>query len=283
MNELIERYKLIDIKLKLIFLLVLCAIIGFMSYEESIVPAQDAFEAAKNEAEKLDIEVASLSKSGQSVVAIEAELRKSDAEITNLLELLPDDAELDRVLGYFANAAKDTGVEIKEFNPGEEGGKPGPDNAPDLPFPGPGGADPGRKKEPLDKAPAPKALPVRTTKLKVVLEGSFPQVLTFFDKTLGLPRILKIDSYTMKTEQKDAKKLIADPRLTVEVNYVVYSQKLSGGMDDFAAAPSPGGLAKMEPPAGAPGASVVPGAPEAAAAPPAGLSAKPLGAKPDGE
>ena len=324
MNELIERYKTIDIKLKLLLLLGMCGLVGYYSYEESAIGAEQGYEAAKFDAEKLDAEVAALSKSGQSVVAIEAELRKSDAEITNLLELLPSDSELDRVLGYFAIAARETGVEIKEFLPVEEGNgsASNSDGAPPAgPVPG-AVVDPGRTKDApsvpgAEKGASPvRSLPVSTSKLKVVLVGSFPQIVTFFDKTLSLPRILKIDSYTMKTNETDAKKLAASPRLNVEANYVAFSQKLNKGSEPGApamklagslpiaegAAPPPSGAAQASKP-GFPPAPAAPDAASAQAPPPPnsippsgpaaavpkapavpdGMSAKPLGGQAGGE
>lgn len=317
MNELLERLKIIDIKIKLLVLLVLCIAAGYYGYEDWISTAQSAYDAAKLDAEKMDEEIVTVSKAGQSIVAIEAELRKSDAEISGLLELLPMDSELDRVLGYFATAAKETGIEMREFLPGEDSASKAAEAEKSAISPAPANAqtNPPKKDEvpPTEKASPAKVLPVNTTKLKVTLIGTFPQIVSFFDSTLSMPRILKIESYTMKSEQKDAKTFVRDPKLLVEVNYVAYYQKLNTPIENLASkatlASTPQGSeqpagsvkspvlgpttepAKVTPPGAASNSdtaiavppAAAPNADTASAPPPAALSAKPLGKDPSAE
>jgi len=179
-------YRKLPIQLKLALLLLLTSAAAAYSYYESVEPAFAAHQAALDEMDTLEQEIEKLNKAGQSIVAIETELRKADEDISLLLDLLPGDPEVDRVLGYFATASKETGVEIRDFEPEAAGGV-GAQGAPTPPAPN-------DKKE----SDTPAVEHVSKTPIKLKLHGSFVQLTSFLDRVLGLPRVIRVVSFDFK-------------------------------------------------------------------------------------
>lgn len=303
-ERLLEQYRRIPIQLKLVVLLLLTALVGAYSYYESVEMAIENLKKAEEEMAELDKQVESLNAAGQNIVAVQSEMRKADEEIAMLLDLLPAESEMERVLGFFAAAAKETGVEIKEFEPGKTDdpqptptpgapGQPQPGGIPPpvIPVPGAPGApgDPKAGKPP----PPPVDESVRRQNVKVKLSGSFPQVVAFFDKVLGLPRVLRMTTFELRSENAFLQEnqplhpaLVGrfmapqkpveppPPKIAVVAEFDAYSQR--GMLDQFKkeaeATPTPAPAAPVAPPAGAPNAEAPP-----APGGDASLSAKPLG------
>lgn len=241
MEELNEQFRTMDIRLKLALLAIITAAAGYFSYTEHIDPAHLDLAAAKSEDEALGTELASLSGTGQSRVRLEAETKKADEELLGLMESLPASLDIEKILAAFANSAKETGVEMVQFLPGEgnTGTGPGatatppPPPAP-PPTPGPDGTMP-------RVVPTPAAISIEgnitRSALKVTILGTYPQIVAFFDRVLGMPRILRLESFRFKRQDPDSNnKLVPNPRLTVEAAFTAFTQR--GGVE-LGLAPAP--------------------------------------------
>jgi Tfp pilus assembly protein PilO len=296
-EKYIEHYRKLTPQLKILILIVLCALSAAYSWYESVEPAFAAHQMVVEEMAQLDGEVESLNKAGQNIVAVESELRKADEEIALLLDLLPSDPEIDRVLNYFATASKETGVELQEFVPEDAAKKKEVDAAAAQATPPVAPKPP--EKAPVVPPPPTAADEVTRTLVTVKLTGSFSQITAFLDRVLGLPRVLRVASFNYNApEGSDAPKepgssvggneggteAAGGPRLSANVVFEAFSQK---GLVEPAQSQVPA------PPAGAPPAGTLP-PPELSSVPNAAgigapasedpsLSAKPLPLEAPGE
>jgi len=283
MEQIIERYRRLPLQFKLLILFLATGGAAGYGWMTNVDPALENVKVAEGENEALEMEIANLNKAGRNIVAVEAELRKADEDIAALLDLLPGEPEVDRVLGYFAIASKETGVEVKDFVPINVEGAPTP--APvstPPPVTEPGKPDDPSKMNALN-APPPVDDSVMNTVINVKLQGSFAQMALFFDRVLGLPRVIRLTSFELKNESKAAtgtpqsgdviESNAGAPKLTVSATFEAYSQK--GLIDQFRReeqeAPKP-----TPPQAAAGGASGTPaGTPSDAAAPAPGTPGAP--------
>jgi Tfp pilus assembly protein PilO len=247
MDELIERYRNLKLLYKILFLLLATGGLAYFSYTESYVPAEANLLLAQEEHDKLSQELTNASQSGQSLVSVEEQLRKTEEELTTLLESLPQEVDIDRLLANFADSAKETGTEIKSFIPNDDSSGANPTS------PAPTAAQP-QTPPPVAETPVPGAPAVAVTPtssdmkripIKVTLTGTYPQIVSFFDKILSLPRVINLSSFSLKKDEKE-KKLMMTPKLSVDATFIAFEQK--GGV--FAAP-----LAEPPPPPAAAAAS----------------------------
>jgi Tfp pilus assembly protein PilO len=254
MEQLVEKYRSIPLQAKAVVLVLVLAASGYYSYDLHIVPALANLEAANAEMASQTQEVESLNQAGQNIVAVNSDIRKADEEINAMLDLLPVDPEMDRVLSYFASAAKETGVDIREFEPSsatqEASGTP--PAAPSATAPAASGAASGSPAPAATaSSAAAAAAPVADQNvdkipLKISLHGSFPQIVAFFDRILGLPRIIRLENFEFKNEGGMAAPRLdtlprsnvpetssepESPKLIISANFSVYYQK--GLIDQF--------------------------------------------------
>jgi Tfp pilus assembly protein PilO len=303
-EKFLETYNKMKPEVKILILFLLTAATAYYSYVESVEPALAAHQTARDEMSSLEKELENLNQAGQSIVAVETELRKADEDITLLLDLLPGDPEVDRVLGYFASAAKETGVDIREFEPqdgnepkaGAEG-TPSPENLPPTPVAPEGAAAKGGTASQVAVAEEN----VTKTPIKLKLHGTFAQLTTFLDNVLGLPRVMRVASFDFQAPSGSDKAKEANgatgpgpgpgpgpdsapvqaetpspesgegpPKLQADVTIEAYSQK--GMLEQFQKenmAPAPGASAVSAGPSGLGGSETVPGATDGGVPPPA--------------
>jgi hypothetical protein len=117
MEELLEKYKSIPPLGKLGILLLGMALALYYSYDSVVVPAKADQASAMEEQAKLEDELKSISSVGQSIVALESEVKRADDEINSLVELLPLEPAVDKLLGLFSSAAKLSSVTMTSFVP----------------------------------------------------------------------------------------------------------------------------------------------------------------------
>lgn len=285
MEKAWEYYRNFPRHYKIILLLLLMGAVGGMSYVEQVQPAIDELEAARIEDETLTSEVGSMSKSGQTLVTVEAEMRKLDDELNSMLESLPPEPEFEKILGSMASVAKETAIELVQFTPDEKSLKSSseqPEAAPGGAAPAPGAPPPPNEMQQGAAQPTgvPTARPleaVRPVTFKIELAGQFSQIVTFFDRVLNLPRVIRLDSFSIRTDRPN--KLVPYQKLFVEATFIAYTQRQSEVFGARLAKADTGAASEVKgttnqsadmPPAPLPGAG-------SAAQPAEGLSAKPLG------
>lgn len=281
MEKFLEQYREMPAHVKAIILILLTAASAYYSYLEYVEPAFAVRQAAIDEMAALEQEIQSLNSAGQNIVAVEQEIRKADEDLFVLLELLPGDPEIDNVLGLFAAAAKESGVEIRDFEPLENSAEAPPAAAPPA-VPNPPAADEqsGGPSDASQNAGASTSAEapvvddsVTKTPIKLKVNGTFAQLAVFLDSTLGLPRVLRVVNLDLnapsgsdkpKESGGDSQGVLSDgsPRLQADVTFEAYSQK--------------GNLEQIRSEKRAPEPSVVPPAAPAPDGADLSLSAKPL-------
>lgn len=196
LEEVAERYKLLNIKHKAIILLVFFVLFGYLSWS-SVEIAEADLESAKNENQELETKIQELSNSGQNLVAVEAKRRKAEQDLSALMELLPEDVEIEEVLAILSAAARDTGVIINKFEPMNPDDPVGKAQAPSLALgnpsqPPPPGGGMGISPSGGDTT--------QEVSFKISINGTYAQMTSFFDRVLSTPRIIRLTDFNYKVD-----------------------------------------------------------------------------------
>lgn len=230
MEQILARLRALSAKAKLLILLAITGLCGFIGYTDAIEPAHTALDSAKAEDDQLSKELEGLSKASKSVVTIEGELKKIDEDLKLLMESLPTEAELEKVLGYLATSAKETGSDLREFKPIDSAAaNPNGGQIPTAIATPVSLLDSAAK--PSNIAPvAPSAMDtVSQVRFNIVVSGYYSQVVSFFDRVLSLPRVMRLETFTIKSETPA--RLSTMPRVIVEAGFVAFTQKAALGVD----------------------------------------------------
>jgi Tfp pilus assembly protein PilO len=187
LEQVFEQYNAMKMKVKALLLAVIAALTGYYSYQDSVETAQTNLQQAKQAEEQLSNELNSFSKGGQSVTAIEAQIRKSQEELAQLFELIPKSVEIDRLIANFADAARDSGVSMIRFAPTPTTGPASQGNSLT------GSATGTSTASSLQAGFVSENL--KDFSISVTLEGTFPQTVLFFDKVLSLPRVVQLKKF----------------------------------------------------------------------------------------
>jgi Tfp pilus assembly protein PilO len=286
LEQIAEQYQHLSLQVKAIIVASLFIGSGYFSYSDNVTTAQQALQIATDAEAKLTTDIANFNKSGQSLSSIEAQKRKAEQELLELFALLPRDLEIDVLIANFSDSAKASSVKMTSLKP--EGSTDATTLAPPpvapASTPAPASTStpaPATTAEPASTASS--GLPAQDftskTAFSVNIEGSFPQIVTFFDRVLNLKRVIRLDSFeltpitataavaipgmsdgsTTKTEATHD----GSPILSAKVKFAVFMQK--GDSPNLQLTPN------------------IPAATQTAAAPsatPEGLSAKPLAPAP---
>jgi Tfp pilus assembly protein PilO len=270
MSELYDRYSALSTQNKLIILCVLGCATAYFSYIESVESAQTALTDAKAADEQLMNDLEKHASTGQSITALETQKIKAEEEFSALLELVPKDVEVEKLLASFANSANDSGVAMVKFAPLPPSQQQAASNQAPPPTKG------GEKNETTQSALSKDSF--QRVTINVSLEGTFPQITSFFDKVLSLPRVVRIETFKMEPGTQLVSVPIANagvgaktqartsydgsPILKAESQFVAFSQ--NGKLPDFSVFNAP------------PASSPTPVPISSTESSPAGLSAKPL-------
>lgn len=167
--------KLIDLPLsaKLGALAVLlCVVFGgywllvHQSLDEQYVELNTSVDSLKRE-------VAEKTGMVKNLARFEAEVARLDIELNKALKELPNKEEIAMLLSKVSDKARDAGLEIKLFKPGEE-----------------------KKKDFYAEVP-----------VAVELDGTFHQVATFFDEVGHLERLVNLTDFSLIDPVKDGDKM----------------------------------------------------------------------------
>ncbi len=275
LEQAFEQYNALTLKIKAVFLVAIVALTAYYSYQESVETAFTALEQAKQADEQLSTEFNSLNKGGQSLAAIESQIRKSQEELAQLFELIPKTIEIDRIIASFADAARDSGVSMTRFAPTATS------STPTSSTPAPSAQT---QENTPQAAPTEHQLQAQFIaenlqgfSISLTLEGTFAQVAIFFDRILSLPRVVQLKKFTLTpatqtvsvampqgmsagATQKTRVGTDNSPILKVEAQFTVFTQREGAKLATTATTP------RQTPPPAVSGTTN----------PPDGLSAKPV-------
>ena len=229
MTEIVRKYEQLPLAAKFFGGLFIIAVSGYLAWEEFVVPKQTVLEEKMSDLEKVESELKTINKDFISPSAMEEELASANREFRKLIELLPQEPSVDRVLNDFASLSRVTGTEIREFVPSAEL------NANSTISPG--GqfiAQSTQVSQSNNNAGDPSKnaiIDLQDTNaigLKLKMFGTFTAVVSFLDMAMALPRVVRIQDFEIANAEKDFK-LTQKPKLTFNGLFHAYFQKPNAG------------------------------------------------------
>jgi Tfp pilus assembly protein PilO len=218
MDNISAQYDQLPPIVKISAALIILAATGYTSWSEKIVPKQDSLAEKTSQLEALTQKLKSISNSLESPLSLEEELAKANREFKKLLDLLPAEAAIERVLNDFASISRIAGTEIREFTPAGDS-KTG-DARSTEPKPPSTGTGTGTG----NSSAAENSPDANTAKIAVKMNGSFSSIVSFIDQAMSLQRIVRIQDFEIINSETNLK-LTQRPKLTFSGNFIAYFQK----------------------------------------------------------
>lgn len=222
MSDLVRQYEQFPVAFKLLGALLFIGGTSYMAWEEFMVPKLAVIEEKEQNRTVIEGELKSLNDSLVSPVSLEEELSLANREFRRLVELLPQDSSVDRVLNDFASLSRVTGTEIREFTPSAElnglaaiggNGQIAPPPAVNT------------NSQPADQNKAVVELEeTNAIGLQMKMLGTFPAIVSFLDMAMAIPRVVRIQDFEIVNTDKEVK-LTQKPKLTFNGLFYAYFQK----------------------------------------------------------
>jgi Tfp pilus assembly protein PilO len=204
MENFSSQYDQLPPFLKIILALGIVAGTGYYYWTDIVIPKEETLVSKRDELEKLTMKLKSISNSLESPLSLEEELAKANRDFKKLLDLLPSETAIERVLNDFASISRITGTEIREFTPSSDGkfsnataGSAGPANS------------------------SPDA---SSSKISVKMNGTFSSIVSFIDQAMTLQRIVRLQDFEISNPDASLK-LTQRPKLTFSGNFFAFYQK----------------------------------------------------------
>jgi Tfp pilus assembly protein PilO len=238
MNELMQKYEQASTAIKVLFALLIVGCVGYFAYDEFIVPKMNLIKEKEAELSSIQSEIDLLNRDSVKASTIEEELANANREFRKLMEALPQEPAVERVLNEFASLSRITGTEIREFTPSADlvaiapmlQGSPSAQSGlgtPGQPLPQNNTANPNMAQN--------KAVvefdDTNAVGLQLKMFGTFSSVVSFLDMAMSLPRIVRIQDFEIVNVEKDLK-LTQKPKLTFNGLFYAYFQK-RGVLEDL--------------------------------------------------
>ncbi|MEY4065069.1 MAG: Pilus assembly protein PilO [Pseudomonadota bacterium] len=214
MDNISAQYDQLPPIVKISAALIILAATGYTSWSEKIIPKQESLAEKTSQLEALTQKLKSISNSLESPLSLEEELAKANREFKKLLDLLPAEAAIERVLNDFASISRIAGTEIREFTPaGDSKSGDARSTEPKPPSTGTG-----------NSSAAETSPDANTAKIAVKMNGSFSSIVSFIDQAMSLQRIVRIQDFEINNSETNLK-LTQRPKLTFSGNFIAYFQK----------------------------------------------------------
>jgi Tfp pilus assembly protein PilO len=204
MENFSAQYDQLPPFLKIILALGMVVGTSYYYWTDIVIPKEETLVSKKEELEKLTVKLKSISNSLESPLSLEEELAKANRDFKKLLDLLPSETAIERVLNDFASISRITGTEIREFTPAFDGkvsnataGSAGPANS------------------------SPDA---NSAKIAVKMNGTFSSIVSFIDQAMTLQRIVRIQDFEISNPDASLK-LTQRPKLSFAGNFFAFYQK----------------------------------------------------------
>jgi Tfp pilus assembly protein PilO len=229
MAGIVRKYEQLPIAAKFFGGILIVAASGYTAWEEFIVPKIANVDEKVRELEKIEGDLKALNKDFVSPGSMEEELTAANREFRKLIELLPQEPSVDRVLNDFASLARVTGTEIREFVPSSEL------NATSTIGQGnqfmSAQAQQAQANSNTGDSSKNAIIDLQDTNavgLKLKMFGTFTAVVSFLDMAMALPRVVRIQDFEIINTEKDLK-LTQRPKLTFTGLFHAYFQKPNAG------------------------------------------------------
>jgi len=226
MTDLVRKYEQTPIAAKFFGALFIIGSSAYVSWEEFVVPKVLVIEEKLREQEKMENDLKEINKDFISPATMEEELSAANREFKKLIELLPQEPSVDRVLNDFASLSRLTGTEIREFRPGNELsaattlGQMGQVNPQTLPVQ----AQSGNSNNAGQNSAIIEMEDTNAVGLNMKMFGTFTALVSFLDMAMALPRVVRIQDFEIVNTDREVK-LTQKPKLTFSGVFHAYFQK----------------------------------------------------------
>lgn len=195
-DEIVDRYKQLNIHHKLIALAAILILFSWLSWS-NVETAEQDLEAAKTEDQDLQNKIQELSGGGQNLTAIEAKKRKAEQDLAALMELIPSEIEIEEVLAILSASGRDSGVIVARFEPVDTSRSGEARTSSGGPTLSPAPASP----EGMASSSSFGGDSTQQMPFKVTINGTYVQLVAFFDRVLSTPRIIRLTDFNFKVDQ----------------------------------------------------------------------------------
>lgn len=199
----LAQYEQISIVNKLAAAVLIVSITAYYNWQEHVQPKLTTIEQKTEELQKLKDDQKRLASSLIDPVSLDEEINQANREYKKMIELLPTEPAIEKVLNDFAGLTRITGIEMKEFMPS-------------------------MNRKTADQKDTNKNSPSESTDVSSVfinvnLEGSFSSILSFLDMAMSLPRVLRIQDFEIENTG-NILNLSQKPKLKTKIDFVTYFQ-----------------------------------------------------------
>ncbi len=187
----LDELKKLPLKIKILIIVVICALIGYFYYMFFLQDALTKMTALEGKLAELQQQVTEKERTAAQLDKYIREVNTLKESFKTALLKLPNEREIAGLLASVVQAGKGAGVDFLLFEP-KPSEKKTPEVKPSTPPPDP-------KAAPPKKAGSEKfydEIPIR-----VQLSGGFHNTLSFFEQVARLPRIVNIEDITMGDAQ----------------------------------------------------------------------------------
>ncbi|MEY2987768.1 MAG: hypothetical protein RJB13_1289 [Pseudomonadota bacterium] len=201
-----EDYQQLPPIVKLLVGMTICALAAFYLYTETIEPRQITLSEKQEKLTNLEEQLKSISVKIVTPISLEEELAKSNREFKKILEQLPSEPSIEKILNEFASISRLTGTEIQEFVPANERKEIRPVS------------------QPNNAATSTATDETNSSDISLKMSGTFTSIVSFLDMAMTIPRVIRMGDFEIKNQEKELK-LVQRPKLEFTGNFVAYFQK----------------------------------------------------------
>ena len=174
MEELIEKYKDLPLKKRLIIVFLLSIAYPLLNYTEEIQLLEETLESTVASYNSQSAKLKRGQRNVKKLPKLEEEIDHISSQLETAQKYLPDSIEFDTVLASFGSYEKELGVRLLKFVPGEA------------------------KKE--NKTASYMVVP-----LEIELEATFEKVMLYLDRIAHRPDLIHIRSLSFVPEQTETR------------------------------------------------------------------------------
>lgn len=201
-----EEYQQLPPVLKLLISAAICGLAGFYLYTETIEPKEITLIEKKTELTKLEDELKSISTTIITPITLEEELAQANREHKKILEQLPAEPSIEKILNEFASISRLTGTEIVEFVPTSEGNNQQ------------------SQIQTAGSIPQSSIDETNSSDISLKMSGTFTSIVSFLDMAMSIPRVIRMGDFEFVNQEKELK-LVQRPKLEFNGKFVAYFQK----------------------------------------------------------
>lgn len=206
MASLAEEYQQLPPIVKFLIGLTAVGLTAFYLYTETIEPREFDLKDKQQSLTELENQLKQISSTIINPITMEEELARANREHKKILEQLPTEPSVEKILNEFAAISRLTGTEIQEFIP-----TPDQNNSQTTVQ-----SNPESQSNTGDET--------SSSEIALKMSGTFTAIVSFLDMAMTIPRVIRMDDFEFKNTEKELK-LVQRPKLEFNGKFLAYYQK----------------------------------------------------------